>query len=575
MQTLLYRTRAELSLRSFSVREWLVLGTVTAFGLLLRVGTQWGRLFIGDEIATLTYMKKSTGYLLTHFGGQLTMNYFILAEKALAWLSGAIDWRVTLLPLAAAVAVIPLTAAVALKFTGSSLTALIAASLVAFNPYLIAYGPMIRAYSLLAAFSLLAINEFLYWYHERDWWSGGRCGAAVLLLLLVHLNGIYTVVFLILLFVIETASVGWSGARKFLWDSKTLWIPLVVAGGLAVLAYCRLLPDIAKYSKEWTDTPPTSMEYLTWVFGDYFAHGYKAFFFATLLLLGLWSATQEQKPLLLLWGAVALGPILMSLRGISVYPWAYARFLIFSLPLLLILLAEAVDWLATHSSVRRPAAVAVTAWALAALIVLCWAPDLAVRLRDNRTFARMAESLRSQFHTGDVILTSSTDYFGTIMTTIFGMPEELSHSLIAPRDYVNKLADHRDAPMPGRVFYIAWAVAGSTARQVPVQRFRQLEIATYAGNTAGTLLEEWRQDLLRRTEHRIDANLQDDYQLLALIEEQLPSGQSPDHWRLLAERCRELTPAARHLPPQILRTIPDFANHKPTSGASAQKNPPK
>jgi len=106
MQTLLYRTRAELSLRSFSVREWLVLGTVTAFGLLLRAGTQWGRLFIGDEIATLTYMKKSTGYLLTHFGGQLTMNYFILAEKALAWLSGAIDWRVTLLPLAAAVAVI-------------------------------------------------------------------------------------------------------------------------------------------------------------------------------------------------------------------------------------------------------------------------------------------------------------------------------------------------------------------------------------------------------------------------------------------------------------------------------------
>ena len=64
----------------------------------------------------------------------LTVNYFILAEKAVATPCGATDWRLTLVPLAAVVAIIPLTASLALKFKRSTRTALIAASLTAFNP---------------------------------------------------------------------------------------------------------------------------------------------------------------------------------------------------------------------------------------------------------------------------------------------------------------------------------------------------------------------------------------------------------------------------------------------------------
>lgn len=62
------------------------------------------------------------------------MNYFILAEKAVASPCGATDWRLTLVPLAAVVAIIPVTASLALKFTRSTRTALIAASLTAVNP---------------------------------------------------------------------------------------------------------------------------------------------------------------------------------------------------------------------------------------------------------------------------------------------------------------------------------------------------------------------------------------------------------------------------------------------------------
>ena len=550
METLLRRTHAELSLRSLSVPEAIALGTITVLGLLLRVGVQMGRLFIGDEVGTLADMKRSTAYLLTHFGGRLTMNYFILAEKAVAWLCGTIDWRLTVLPLAAAVSVIPLTASLALKFTGWSRTALIAASLAAFNPCLVSYGPVIRAYSLLAAFSLLAFNEFLHWYHERDWWSGGRCAAVVLLLLLVHLNGIYIVVFLMLLLATDIVCAGWRGGRKFLWESKTLWIPLALAGSLAFLAYYRLLSDIAKFSAEWTDTPPTSIEYVPWVFGSYFATGYEAFFFAALLLLGIWSATQNQKPLLLLCAAVVLGPALMSLRGISHYPWGYARFLIFSLPLLLILLAEGISWFATRISVRRPITAPVISWSLAALVVFFWTPALPTpsRAKDYyRSYVQMAQFLRAHFQRGDVIVTHYNNYVWPTMSAILGT----SDGVMAPSDYLKRLPQQLDAPVGGRVFYIVPHVGDLMARKTRVQRFGPFEIVIYSGKTARTLLQEWRDDLLCRTADRVDENFQHDYQLLALIDERFPSGQSADHWRLLAERCVDQT--KRYIPPQLLK----------------------
>ena len=286
-----------------------MLGAICLCTLALLAALQHGRVFLGDEIGTLRYLKESPSYILTHFGTWLSMNYFILVEKGVAWLCGAADWRLTLLPIAAAVAIIPLTASLALKFTGSTRTALIAASLAAFNPYLVYWGPAIRAYSLLVALSLLAINEFFHWYQQRDWWSGVRCAAVVLLLLLAHLNGVYTVAFLVLLLAAETISAGWSGGRRFLWESRTLWIPL---GGVAIIvgiAYWRLLPDIAKVNKEWgTDTPPTSMGYIPQVFTTFMGVGYAALLSLLLLLAGSWSAIREKRGLLLLCVAIIRRP---------------------------------------------------------------------------------------------------------------------------------------------------------------------------------------------------------------------------------------------------------------------------
>jgi hypothetical protein len=548
METLLRRVHAELSLCRLSRQERLALGAISLCAFVLCAALQYGRVFIGDEIGTLNYLKKSTAYLLTHFETWLTMNYFILVEKGVAWLCGATDWRLTLLPLAAAVAIIPLTASLALKFTGSTRTALIAACLAAFNPYLVMWGPMIRAYSLLVALSLFAINEFLLWYRQRDWWSGVRCAAVVLLLLLAHLNGVYTVAFLILLLVVETVSAGWSGGRKFLWESRTLWIPLAGAAVVVGVAYWRLLPDIAKVNREWgIDTPPTSMGYLPQVFISYMGVGYAAFLSALLLLAGSWSAAREKWALLLLCGAIILGPILMSLQGVSVYPWAYTRYLIFSLPLLLILMAEGIDWLARHVRMRRGAAVA--AWGLTALILLCWTPYVYAQFLAKKQwpYARVAKFLHAQMQKNDVIVAGWAIRF--TLAQFFDHSED--HTML-PGNYVSNVATQLDAPVLGRVFYVT-GLGVLNGRKAPIQCFGRLEVTTYSGDTARVLLQEWREDLLRRTGGRVVAPFQGDYQLLALIEERLPSGQSADHWRSLAERCRAQSTTERYVPRHLLK----------------------
>jgi hypothetical protein len=548
METLLRRVHTELNLRRLSRRERLALGTISLCALVLYAALQYGRVFIGDEIGTLNYLKESPGYILTHFSTHLSMNYFILAEKGVAWICGASDWRLTLLPLAAGVAIIPLTASLALKFTGSTRSALIAASLTAFNPYLVMWAPMIRSYSLLVAFSLLTINEFFHWYRRRDWWSGGRCAAAGLLLLLVHLNGVYTIAVLILFLAIETVSAGWSGGRRFLWESRTLWIPLAGAAVVVGLAYWRLLPDIVKVNTEWgTDTAPTSMGYLPQVFKTYMGVGYAAFLSALLLLAGSWSATQKKRALLLLCGAIILNPILMSLQGVSVYTWAYARYLIFSLPLLLILMAEGIDWLARRVRMRRGATVA--AWGLTFIIVLCWMPNLSAQFAAKKQlpYARVARFLHAQMQKNDVVVAGWRIRF--TLAQFFDHSEDCT---MLPDKYIRKVATQLDAPSLGRVFYVT-GLGALKDRETPVQRFGGLEVTTYRGDTARTLLQEWREDLLRRTAGRVVAPFQGDYQLLALIEERLPSGQSADHWRSLAERCRAQNPAEQYVPRHLLK----------------------
>ena len=80
-RTLLDVVHSDLNLRCLSRRERLVLGAICLCTLALLCTLQHNRVFFGDEIGTLNYLKESPGYILTHFGTHLSMNYFILVEK--------------------------------------------------------------------------------------------------------------------------------------------------------------------------------------------------------------------------------------------------------------------------------------------------------------------------------------------------------------------------------------------------------------------------------------------------------------------------------------------------------------
>jgi len=521
-------------------------------------------------------LKQTPSYILTHFRPWLTMNYFILFEKGVALLCGATDWRLTLLPIGAAIAVIPLIASLALKLTGSTRTALVAASLAAFNPYLVMLGPTIRAYSLLAAFSLLALNEFFRWSRWPGWWSGLRCAAAVLLLVLVHFSGIYIVVSLVLLLIVQSLS----GIRKFLWESRTLLIPLAGVAIILGLAYWRLLPDMARLNREWGGayTPPTSIGYIPRVFTIYMGNSYAAFLSVILLAAGCWSAARGKQPMLLLCGAIIVGPIIMSWQGVAVDAGSYARYFIFSLPLLLIFIAQGIDWIVTHIPVRWAAN---AAWGLTLLIVACWTPCIHAQfLHQTRwPYAEVARFLHAQMQKDDVIVAGWN--VGLTLSQFFDHPED---RILLPDKYVSKVSNKLDARAPGRVFYVTGRtrllppytpaeaaemnrrfgcdqiVIGPSdergsgnlrGRQARIQDFGQVEVTVYRGDSAGALLQEWREDLLRRTAGRMYPSFQGDYQLLALLEQQLPSGESADHWRLLAERCRDEDPVMQGIPPHL------------------------
>jgi hypothetical protein len=288
------------------------------------------------------------------------------------------------------------------------------------------------------------------------------------------------------------------------------------------------------------------MGYLPQVFTSYMGVGYSASLAVLLLLAGSWSAVREKRALLLVCGAIILSPILMSLQGVSVQTWAFARYLICSLPLLLILMAEGVDWVARHVRMRRGAAVA--AWGLTAIIILCWTPNLSAQFfaKKQWPYARVAEFLHGQMQKNDVIVAGWS--LGFTLSQFFERPED---RIMLPDKYLSKVATHLDSRV-GRVFYVT-GLGVLKGREVPIQRFGGLEVATYSGDTARVLLQEWREDLLRRTAGNVLASFQGDYQLLALIEERIPSGQSAGHWRALAKRCRAQSPSERGVPRHLVK----------------------
>jgi hypothetical protein len=215
----------------------------------------------------------------------------------------------------------------------------------------------------------------------------------------------------------------------------------------------------------------------------------------------------------------------------------------------LILIAEGIDWLAIHVWMGRDAAV--IAWGLTAIVVLGWIPLVHAQFlaKEEWPYAQVATFLHTQKQKSDVIVAGRS--IGLSLSQFFDNSED---HIMLPDKYVSKVANELDAPLKGRVFYVT-GPGFLKDRKAPVRRFGRSEVTLYGGDTARALLQQWRADLLHRTEGCVVVSFQGDYQLLALLEEALPSGHSADQWRSLAESCRAQSPSARYIPRHLQKAV--------------------
>jgi uncharacterized membrane protein len=276
-------------LRQWPRRELLALAGLMLVGAALRVLHQWHRPFGGDEIGSLLCIQKSYGDLVTRFGGWLTMGYYLALLKAIGALAGSQTWVLIVPGLVAGIALVPLTAAVASR-VASRRAALVAAALVATNPYLIFHSVQIRSYMLLAALTLAMLLLFLDWCAQGRWRDGVGCAVCGAAALLMHLNAVYSLAGVVVLLVIW---IGQNRAEAFtvpgLRRIGRLVLPMVLIVGAAGAAYVPVLTDLRRFRLMWSDTPPTELGYLPELFRSYFAPGFLLLPTLALLLAGLWS----------------------------------------------------------------------------------------------------------------------------------------------------------------------------------------------------------------------------------------------------------------------------------------------
>jgi hypothetical protein len=194
---------------------------------------------------------------------------------------------------------------------------------------------------------------------------------------------------------------------------------------------------------------------------------------------------------------------------------------------------------------------AVVAWGLTAIVVLGWIPFVHAQFlaKEEWPYAQVATFLHTQMQKSDVIVAGQS--IGLSLSQFFDNSED---RIMLPDSYVSKAASNLDGPLSGRVFYVT-GPGFLKDRKAPVRRFGKSEVTIYGGDTARALLQQWRADLLRRTAGSIVVSFQGDYQLLALLEEALPSGHSADQWRSLAESCRAQRPSARHIPRHLQEAV--------------------
>ena len=157
----------------------LLVAAVTLAGFLLRAHRLAAQSLWSDEDITLDRAAQPLGELLSSLPVEHAPLYFALMRL---WtrLAGASDLALRYPSLAFGVLAIPLVAFMAARFSGRR-TALVAAAVVAVNPFMVWYGQEARMYTLVAALGLLSLAAVYRAEGTRRaaWWVAAGIAAAL------------------------------------------------------------------------------------------------------------------------------------------------------------------------------------------------------------------------------------------------------------------------------------------------------------------------------------------------------------------------------------------------------------
>ncbi len=474
----------------FDRTERVLLWSSVAVAAALRLGYQHERAFMGDECGTVIHIERSVGYLLSHYERWLTMNYFLVLEKAMAGLFSASLAPLSAIPLLAGIAVVPLTALLAARLV-SKPTALVAALLVAVNPFLVEMSGFVRAYSLLAALSLVTLIGFLRWLERPSARRGVALAVACFFTVLIHPNGVYTVVSVLALAGLAAIR---SGERSALLQTlRHCVLPVLAAMAAVALAYSGFLAAMLEYGRAWHSAPPSSVAYLKTTFAQYFSGSTAGIVTIVFLSAGLLGLRARPQAGVLLLTCIAVPVLLVSAQGLVHRPHAFARFHIASLPLLLIVLARGVG-LASEVLARAPWREGLRA-GLALLLIASWLPNLLETFERRDQFSKYREAgefVLSEHRAGDAILSEG-------ITNLHLLP------YLPPRAFRHYTLEEflKAAQRPGgpasRLFYLGAAARGSRFSAFEADG---LAVAVYPMPDDRAALEPLLADLTRHARRR-------------------------------------------------------------------------
>jgi hypothetical protein len=358
--------------------------------------------------------------------------------------------------------------------------------------------------------------------------------------MLSHLNGAYTLAYIFSLAGIELYFILVNRDKnKFL----TLLIPMSISMAISLISYLNLIEDISAWGLRWHDSPPTSISYIFFAFSSYFGAGFYSWASAFLMLSAIFLTIRVyNNPLLILIPFIPLSIILISIQGISHFPDAYTRFLIFLMPICVIFIAEGIIYLSTIIPVKKGIAITI----ITLLLVSTWVPTFiqGYKVKIHQPWGNVAAFIKNSAK-GNTVL--SNDWSSNLNITPY------LNDIIYKRYELKDYSEVQHVQSATNIYFIVTGL--HIKSHYPVYTFGNIQVIVYPMTNYKDQLILIQNDLQKRISDLVVSPwLTDVYRNLWVINKALNSDPALNFkYYDLYMKCSQLTVRQRDIPSSLRR----------------------